>query len=196
MACSRGSRKENRLSPTRGPKGAGSTAPFHFVTTPEHIWERRADAVLGIAASILLMSMMVLTFADVVARYLLNRPIRGAFEITELALLVLIFAGLPLVSHADEHVTMDFIDRILPGWLADLWVRVAHAACAAIMFFLTWQVWIKASRISSYGDTTEVLRITVGPFVYFMAAMIALTGLVHVFKIFAPVIRRESHGTL
>jgi hypothetical protein len=24
-----------------------------------------------------------------------------------------IFAGLPLVSHADEHVTMDFIDRIL-----------------------------------------------------------------------------------
>jgi TRAP-type C4-dicarboxylate transport system permease small subunit len=166
------------------------------VTTAEHVWERRADAVLGIAASILLMLMMLLTFADVVARYLLNRPIRGAFEITELALLVLIFAGLPLVSHADEHVTMDFIDRILPGWLADLWVRGAHAACAAIMFFLAWQVWIKASRISSYGDTTEVLRISVGPFVYFMAAMIALTGLVHVFKIFAPVLRRESQGTL
>jgi TRAP-type C4-dicarboxylate transport system permease small subunit len=166
------------------------------VTTPEPIWERRADAVLGIASAVLLMLMMVLTFADVVARYLLNRPIRGAFEITELALLVLIFAGLPLVSHADEHVTMDFIDRILPAWLADLWVRVAHAACAAIMFFLAWQVWIKASRISSYGDTTEVLRITVGPFVYFMAAMIALTGLVHVFKIFAPVLRRESQGTL
>jgi TRAP-type C4-dicarboxylate transport system permease small subunit len=166
------------------------------VNTAEHVWERRADAVLGIAASILLMLMMLLTFADVVARYLLNRPIRGAFEITELALLVLIFAGLPLVSHADEHVTMDFIDRILPGWLAVLWVRGAHAACAAIMFFLAWQVWIKASRLSSYGDTTEVLRITVGPFVYFMAAMIALTGLVHVFKIFAPVLRRESQGTL
>ena len=154
------------------------------------------DAVLGIAASALLFGMMLLTFADVVARYLLNRPIRGAFEITELALLVLIFAGLPLVSRADEHVTMDFIDRILPGWLADLWVRVAHAACAAIMFFLTWQVWIKAGRISSYGDTTEVLRITVGPFVYFMAAMIALAGVVHVFKFFAPVVRRESQGNL
>ena len=166
------------------------------MTTTEQVWERRADLVLGIAASALLMLMMVLTFADVVARYLLNMPIRGAFEITELALLVLIFAGLPLVSHADEHVTMDFIDRILPGWLADLWVRGAHVACAAIMFFLTWQVWIKAGRISSYGDTTEVLRITVGPFVYFMAAMIALTGLVHVFKIFAPVLRREMQGNL
>ena len=129
--------------------------------------------------------MMVLTFADVVARYLINRPIRGAFEITELTLLVLIFAGLPLVSHADEHVTMDFIDRILPPRALDAWIRAMHGVCAAIMFFLAWQVWIKATRIASYGDTTDVLRITIGPFVYFMAAMIALTGVVHVFKMFA-----------
>ena len=130
--------------------------------------------------------MMVLTFADVVARYLLNWPIRGGFEITELTLLVLIFAGLPLVSHADEHVTMDFIDRILPPALLRALVRVVHAACAAVMFFLTWQVWLKAGKIASYGDTTDVLRITVGPFVYFMALMIALTGLIHLYKVFAP----------
>jgi TRAP-type C4-dicarboxylate transport system permease small subunit len=108
---------------------------------------------------------------------------------------VLIFAGLPLVSHADEHVTMDFIDRLLPRRLADAWVRAIHAVCATIMFFLTWQVWIKAGRISSYGDTTDVLRILVGPFVYFMAAMIALTGLVHVFKILWPGAPRSSPGT-
>jgi TRAP-type transport system small permease protein len=154
------------------------------VSAPEHTWERRADAALGVAASILLFGMMLLTFADVVARYLLNRPIRGGFEITELALLVLIFAGLPLVSHADEHVTMDFIDRILPPLLRAPWIRFMHVLCAAIMFFLAWQVWIKATRIASYGDTTDVLRITIGPFVYFMAVMIALTGAVHVFKVF------------
>jgi TRAP-type C4-dicarboxylate transport system permease small subunit len=156
------------------------------MTTNEHIWEKRIDAMLGIAASVLLFGMMLLTFADVVARYLLNRPIRGAFEITELTLLVLIFAGLPLVSRADEHVTMDFIDRVLPPAGQRALVRLVHAVCAAIMFFLTWQVWIKAGKISGYGDTTDVLRITVGPFVYFMDAMIALTGLVHSYKIFVP----------
>jgi TRAP-type C4-dicarboxylate transport system permease small subunit len=156
------------------------------MTTNEHLWEKRIDAVLGVAASVLLFGMMLLTFADVVARYLLNRPIRGAFEVTELTLLVLIFAGLPLVSHADEHVTMDFIDRVLPPAGQRALVRLVHAACAAIMFFLTWQVWIKASTISSYGDTTDVLRIAVGPFVYFMDAMIALTGLVHFYKMFVP----------
>ena len=165
------------------------------MTTPPHKWERGADAVLGIAASALLMLMMLLTFADVVARYLLNRPIRGAFEITELTLLVLIFAGLPLVSHADEHVTMDFIDRILPPAARRVLLRVVHAACAGIMFFLAWQVWLKAGKIAAYGDTTDVLRITVGPFVYFMALMIALTGLVHLFKVFVPGDGQASQAT-
>lgn len=150
------------------------------------VWERRADAVLGIAASALLFCMMVLTFFDVVGRYLFNRPLRGAFELTELSLLVLIFAGLPLVSHANEHVTMDFIDKLL-GPRAFVWLeRTVDAFCAAVMFFVAWQVWIKAGKIAGYGDTTDVLGIPVGPFVYFMAAMVALTALVHVFRIFVP----------
>ena len=162
---------------------------------PERRWERRADAVLGIAASALLFAMMCLTFVDVVARYLFNSPIRGGFELTELTLLVLIFAGLPLVSHADEHVTMDFIDRVLPERARRAWIRAMHAICAAIMFFLAWQVWLKAAKISGYSDTTDVLRVAVGPFVYFMAAMIALTAAVHVFKVFVPGTRRASHAT-
>jgi TRAP-type transport system small permease protein len=165
------------------------------VSEPERRWERRADAVLGIAASALLFAMMCLTFVDVVARYLFNSPIRGGFEMTELTLLVLIFAGLPLVSHGDEHVTMDFIDRMLPPRALDLLVRVVHALVAAMFFFLTWQMLIKAARIAGYGDTTDVLRVTVGPFVYFMAAMIALTALVHVFKVFVPGRRRAAQAT-
>lgn len=149
---------------------------------PEHDWERRADAALGVAASAILMAMMCLTFADVVARYVFNRPIRGAFEVTELLLLVLIFAGLPLVSHADEHVTMDFIDRLLRGG-ARAWLnRSVDPLVAALMFFMAWQVSIKAGRISSYGDATDVLRIVYGPFVYFSAAMVALAGLIHLYK--------------
>ena len=158
-------------------------------------WERRADAVLGIAASILLSCLMLVTFVDVVARYLFNRPIRGAFEVTELLLLVLIFAGLPLVSHADEHVTMDFIDRMLPAPAVPVLIRAVHALVAAVFFFLTWQVIIKAGRICAYGDTTDVLRIAVGPFVYFMAAMIFLSGLVHLFKVFVPGARRAAQAT-
>jgi TRAP-type C4-dicarboxylate transport system permease small subunit len=128
--------------------------------------------------------MMALTFVDVVARYVFNRPLRGAFELTELLLLVLIFAGLPLVSHAGEHVTMDFIDRWLaPRRRAGL-DRLIHVVVGALMFFMAWQVWIRAARVSSYEDATDVLRILYGPFVYFMAAMLALAGLIHAYKVF------------
>ncbi|MGE5639425.1 MAG: TRAP transporter small permease [Clostridia bacterium] len=158
-------------------------------------WERYADAVLGVGASIILFGMMVLTFADVCGRYLFNRPIKGAFEITELSLLVLIFAGLPLVSHADEHVTMDFIDKLLGRRELRILERVVNAVCAAVMFFLTWQIWLKAGKIAAYGDTTDVLRILVGPFVYYMAVMIALTGLVHAYRAFVPSVRKSPQPT-
>src|SRR5262245_66397558 len=71
------------------------------------------DRALGFSAAVLLFCLMMLTTADVVSRYIFNWPIRGAFETTELLLLTLIFAGLPLASRADEHVTLDFIDMPL-----------------------------------------------------------------------------------
>jgi TRAP-type C4-dicarboxylate transport system permease small subunit len=147
-------------------------------------WERRADAVLGVAASAILFAMMLLTFVDVVARYVFNRPLRGAFEVTELMLLVLIFAGLPLVSWADQHVTMDFIDRLLGGRARNLeWLM--HGVSAALMAVLAWLVWLKADRIWAYRDATDVLRIVYGPFVYFMAGMLGLTAAVHAWKFLA-----------
>lgn len=163
---------------------------------PENVWEARIDAALGVAASVILFVLMLVTFADVVARYLFNFPLRGAFEITELMLLVLIFAGLPLVSRADEHVTMDFIDHMLPEPVLRALERVVHALCAGVLFFLAWLIWLKAGKIAAYGDTTDVLRIAVAPFVYFMTAMIALTGVVHLFKIFILPQRRGPQGTV
>jgi TRAP-type C4-dicarboxylate transport system permease small subunit len=128
---------------------------------------------------------MVLTVVDVVGRYVLSRPVRGAVEVTELMLLVLIFAGLPLVSFADEHAVMDFVDRVLPEGARRILERVVHLACAAFTFLLAWLTWLKADRIWAYRDATDVLRIVYGPFVYFMAVTLALAGAIHLYKIAA-----------
>jgi TRAP-type C4-dicarboxylate transport system permease small subunit len=152
------------------------------VSAPAAGWERRIEAILGIASSSILLAMMLLTFVDVVARYVFSRPVRGAFEVTELMLLVLIFAGLPLVTYADEHALMDFIDRLLSA-RAQRWLeRAVQATCAAVMLLLAWVVWLKADRIWGYRDATDVLRIVYGPFVYFMAVTIGLAGVLHLYK--------------
>ncbi len=153
------------------------------MTTSEPRWRRRADLLLGAAASAILLAMMALTVVDVVARYFLSRPVRGAFEVTELMLVVLIFAGLPLVSYADEHAVMDFIDRVLGRRAQRLLERLVQATCAGFMFLLAWLTWLKADRIWAYRDATDVLRIVYGPFVYFMALALGLAGAIHLGKV-------------
>ena len=152
------------------------------MSVPEQAWKRRVEALLGVAASIILLAMMVLTTVDVVARYVFNRPLRGAFEVTELLLLVLIFAGLPLVSFTSEHAVMDFIDRALGRHALRGLVGTVELVSALLMFFLAWLVWVKADRIWAYRDATDVLRIVYGPFVYFMAITLALAGVIHLYK--------------
>ena len=109
--------------------------------------------------------MMLLTFVDVVARYLFNRPIRGAFEVTELMLLVLIFAGLPLVSSRRRARRRWTSSTACSAGRAQRGLERAGAArsAPAFMFFLAWLVWLKADRIWAYRDTTDVLRIVYRP---------------------------------
>ncbi len=160
-----------------------TTPPAPSTRSDAGVW---LDRLLGAAAAVLLFYLMALTTADVIGRYIFNWPLRGAFEITELLLLTLIFAGLPLASRADEHVTLDFIDMLLTASGRLLLRRLADLACGLLFLGLAWRVWIKAGKIAGYGDTTEVLRIPVGPFVYFMAVMVAITGILHLAKVIFP----------
>ena len=90
-------------------------------------WEgtpRRAAPVLSAAA---LFGIMALTLVDVVSRKLLAGSIPGSLEVTELLMVVVIFAGLPLVSLHGEHVVFDSLDPLLPRMLrrvqgANQWV--------------------------------------------------------------------------
>ena len=102
------------------PSSAKSSSASRPATDGHSPWHRTASRLApgSIARSerpppLLLFGLMTLTTADVIGRYIFNWPLRGAFEITELLLLALIFAGLPLASRADEHVTLDFIDTAL-----------------------------------------------------------------------------------
>src|SRR5215510_10146204 len=112
------------------------------------------DRALGAAAAVLLFGLMALTTVDVVGRYFFNRPLRGAFEVTELLLLTLIFAGLPLASRAGEHVTLDFVDQLLRPKGRSLLARAVDLLCGVIVLGLAWRVWVKAGKIAGYGDTT------------------------------------------
>ncbi len=154
------------------------------------------DAGLSWIAGVVLFVMMMLTAVDVFTRYVLNSPIRGAFEISEILMAVLIFAGLPLVSRKDEHVTIEFAERLIPPALRVVMDAFVHLACSAMMFGAAWLMWLKAQRISQYGDNTATLKIEIAPFVYLMCALILVTALIHLAKAFYPGRSESQSGGL
>jgi len=146
----------------------------------------RVDAVLGLAAGAVLFAMMALTFVDVIGRYLFDRSVPGGFEITEIMMAVLIFAGLPLVSRRDEHVTVDLIDHLLPAAVRRAQRLAIELASGLLLLALSWLMWRKAGEIAAYGDTTTVLQIRYAPYVYAISVFLVLAGTVHVLRVFAP----------
>lgn len=138
------------------------------------------ERTLGLIAGAALFGMMLLTFADVIGRKFLATSIPGSVELTELLMLAVIFAALPLTSLRGEHVLFDLLDPMLPASLRNWQHRLANLACAALLGAAAWLVETRALRTGGQGDITAQLEIAIAPFQHATAVMLLLTALVHV----------------
>lgn len=144
--------------------------------TPLDWFDRAVVPVLGHVAALVMFCLMALTCVDVIARYLFNSPIWGGFELTEMLLAALIFAGLPLVTLRGDHVTVDLFDPVTPDWL----FRIQHvAACATGVLctgYLGWRLWLRAEHMDRAGETTAQLKIKLAWLTYSMSLLMAFTA--------------------
>lgn len=129
------------------------------------------------AMALFLLAMVALTFTDVIGRRLFGEPVYGANDITEHLMALVVFAGLPLVTAAGAHLTIDLLDKLLdrPG-LA--WWRVLTGLLVAVVLGLMAWLFVKhglnASRIS---EVSQALRVPRAPLYFFMALSCALSAL-------------------
>lgn len=147
---------------------------------------RLIERWLGWLAGGSLFAMMLLTFLDVLGRKFVGHSLPGSLELTELLMLALIFAGLPLTSLRGEHVLFDLLDHWLPDGLRTVQSLIANLFCAAVLAGAAWLVFVRASRTAEQGDTTAQLLLPMAPFFHAVAWMLALTALMHVYLAFAP----------
>ena len=137
------------------------------------------DKLCGLLCAAALFAIMVLTFFDVSGRKLFSNSIPGSLELTELLMVIVIFAGLPLVSERGEHVIFDSLDSVWPAWLVKIQKILVHIICAALMMALAALMWKTGAQFAEYGETTAQLKIPKAPFIYGMAIFCGITGLVH-----------------
>lgn len=139
-------------------------------------FERAVSPVLGAVAAAVLFALMVLTCTDVIGRYFLAQPVYGAFEITEMLLAALIFAGLPLVTLRNEHITVDVLDAVTPEWVYRIQHLVACVLGAVSTGYLAWRLWIRATALQAAGETTAQIKFKLAYLTYAMSILMALTA--------------------
>lgn len=144
--------------------------------------------VFGGLAALAIFGLALITFVDVVARYVFNSPIPGAYEISELVMGVMIFAALPVVTWRGSQITIDLLDAITPRWISGWRDGLMFAISSLVIAMLGWELWALAATLASYGDVTEYLRIPIHPTLQVMSllawisAVIAVLGALVSFK--------------
>lgn len=161
-------------------------------------FDRAVVPALGCICAVLMFSLMLLTCVDVVGRYFFNKPVTGGFEVTEMLLAALIFAGLPLVTLRGDHITVDLFDPLIPDRLFRVQHVVATAIGVACAAYLAWRLGIRAAELASRGETTSQLGFPVAWLAWAMSALMALTSAALVVVAFRPPQRHapgEGEGT-
>lgn len=134
----------------------------------------RALRVLALGGGVVLLGLMGLVAFDVVMRYVLRIPFLGAYEMTELAMALIVFLALPYCAATDGHVAVDVLGR----WLdrpAFKWLNVLlPLAGAALLAVMSWEAVQYALASRSRGEATNMLRIDLFPFQVIGAASLAL----------------------
>ena len=144
------------------------------------------STLCGVLCALGLFGIMALTLVDVSGRKLLSESVPGSLELTEVLMVLVIFASLPLVSLRGEHVVFDSLDAWLPSWVRRVQHLLVQACCLAAFAGIAYLMWIKAGQMAEYGDTTAQLKLPLGPFVYGMSLLCGLTALVHAVLMVAP----------
>ncbi len=116
-------------------------------THPETSFVDRIEEAL-IAS--LLGAMTLLTFANVIARYVFNSHILWALEMTVFMFGWLVLLGAPYAVKKGTHLGVDAVINILPDHIRKVFALVAVAVCIAFTFLLlkgAWDYWANFANL-------------------------------------------------
>lgn len=154
---------------------SGAAAPFADLQQAyggrPMVWLRWVNQVLHTLAGVTLVTLLGWTVVDIAGRSAFSQPLRGTVEVTELAVVVLVYLGLARTESDDAHITVDLL-FIRFGRRGQLVLRAfAGAVGAAVISVMTWRLWVFAQQLDAGGYETGVLRIPLYP-----AALLGVAG--------------------
>lgn len=137
-------------------------------------------------AGVVLFGIMLVSVVDVFGRYVLKRPLPGSSEITEVLMAILIYAGLPVVSQRNAHISVDMFGSITPKSIVPVRNFIISLLCTAVMAVISWRLWAYADQLRGWGFT-EYLKLPHAPFAYIMSVFAGAAAVIEFYRAFRPI---------
>lgn len=142
-------------------------------------WPGRALSTL---AGTMIFIMMVVTTVDVIGRDVFNLPLFGAFEMTEILMGLVIFAGMPITTAAREHITVNFLESVVSRRVRCVQAALGDVLCGAVAAVMAWRIYIRGLGLIEAHETTMMLGVSRGYIAIAMAVLLAAAALVFLFN--------------
>ncbi len=143
------------------------------------------------AASLIIL--VLTTFANVVGRYLLRKPLTGAVEISQLFLAVTVFFAVAYTEVRKQHVTFDEVVALFPRRLRAATIGVMYFLVGVYALVTSWQETLLAiSYMVPAVRVTDVLKIPIAPAMFVIAIGSLLWGIELMLNALSPLAAAEQ----
>lgn len=178
----------------------GASAPnevsfFQKLTNGLEKITKAFNNVLHKISSVLLFLLMFLTTADVVGRYFFNKPITGTYELTGLALAMMIFFSLGSGQLSKDHIEIDFLTNMMPVKVQATLYAIASLVLFSLMSLTTWQLFEYMNRSFQGGELSGDLGLPLYIFIglaFVGAVSFTLTYLLDAFQSILKVVKKHE----
>lgn len=95
-------------------------------------FDKLCEVINNIASAITVVMMVFLTLLitwSVFSRFVLNNPVAWQYEITLICLSWVVFIGMSMTFHNDEHMRLTFVSNAMKPKTRAIWLSVMDAFC-------------------------------------------------------------------
>lgn len=135
----------------------------------------RVIALSAILGTLGLLTEVAVILADVILRYF-GAPIRGAQDVVQMSMVVLVFGGMALCDRQGGHIAIDLFERHFPNW-ANWLGDVLSALLGAVIFAgIAWTTWESSILSRLLRSATNIIGLPKVWFQYYVIASCIITA--------------------
>ncbi len=143
-----------------------------------------------------LVGIVLLVFADICGRYFLTMPVQGSIELVEQAMAIVGGSAIMYAAVKRGHVAVDVLLARFSRHTQMIMQRIFSLLGFGTWALLAYRVYMDTLEVIKISQTTDVLHISIAPFMLILMLAVFLSSLALLIQTFHPVASEETMGKM